>query len=872
MGLVLWTRRNEGIMSQKPKTKIEAKPHAAIVIQQPMVRAFSTGGGHGPEDILTEGDEKIVTKKWQGYPPKDLHLVGTPIPPLPEVAIPRYTGKAEYATRVSLPDLLHAKVLTSPHPRARVRSLDASRAERMPGVAYVLTPRNAPPTSPLREELNFQGEVVAIVAADTEDLAEDAVDAIAVEYEVLPHASSIVQVMSPNAPDLRQGRGNLAQLDPKHPQYDPQATFTVQHGDVDRAFAEADLVKEFTYSYAGGAVVPMQPCGCVAKWDGDRLTFWAHGQGIFPERDALARGLGIDPEKIRFIDKWNGGTFGAAQRAQVFYPWIAHIARMAGRPVKLVLPKDQELAHLQVKPENITKFKVGATRDGRITACQREFYCATGVGSSTTGGGRSELYLHVIPNWRERGFNYTTNAPRWGACRSNMQQEWKWAWEQMMDEMAEAVGVDPIQFRLLNVQKPGTKVSHAQGGPTVTPMPESENDALTYDSYASVEVLEEGAKAIGWERRQRAPGSSPGRFKRGIGVAMSMHHAGRVGYREGEAGFKKREEEINRRRGRGGGDEGGEGGGDGIFQAELELASDGYITLRSALPDSGTNHDTAMATVVAEILGFTTLNRMRVIWGDSELAPRTVKWNSGLTTQLQGGALFSGADQLRHNLLQRAAAALKVAVAGLQIRDGVISSSANPTIRTTFAALAKANGGVIRQLGRCAHPGSIGRAMNRGIGACFVEVEVDTWTGNWRFLRAAYCHDSGFVINPLLAEADMHGSLLQSTQLATEAMPWDKEFPGTRHYSVGYLSYRLPTIMEVPEVTNIFVNSLEPRWFFGAKGFAETTIGAVPGALANAIYNACGVRIREHPISREKILAGVNSAKRESNSLVPAPR
>ena len=149
--------------------------------------------------------------------------------------------------------------------------------------------------------------------------------------------------------------------------------------------------------------------------------------------------------------------------------------------------------------------------------------------------------------------------------------------------------------------------------------------------------------------------------------------------------------------------------------------------------------------------------------------------------------------------------------------------------------------------------------MNRGIGACFAEVEVDTWTGNWKFIRAVYCHDTGNVINPLLAEADMNGSLVQSTQVATEAIPWDREFPGSRHYSVGYLSYRLPTIMDVPEQTQVFVNSLEPRWFFGTKGFAETAIGAPPGALANAIYNACGVRIREHPLTREKIMAGLKA-------------
>ncbi len=168
------------------KEKIEPKPENIIQIKQPMVRDFSTGGGHHAGDTLVEGDLKIVTKKWQGYPPQNLNVVGKPMPPMPEVAIPRFTGKAEYASRVLVPNLLYAKPLTCPHPHARIKSLDTSKAEKMPGVAYILTYKNAPPSYPLPQELNFQGDLVAIVAADTEDQAEDAVEAIQIEYDVLP--------------------------------------------------------------------------------------------------------------------------------------------------------------------------------------------------------------------------------------------------------------------------------------------------------------------------------------------------------------------------------------------------------------------------------------------------------------------------------------------------------------------------------------------------------------------------------------------------------------------------------------------------------------------------------------------------------------
>jgi xanthine dehydrogenase YagR molybdenum-binding subunit len=826
---------------RSPKTKIVPTLHDVIIINQPMVRNFSTGGGHGPEDVLVEGDEKIVTKKWQGYPPQNLNLIGKLNPPMPEVAIPRYVGKAAYATRVHFPNLLHAKLLTSPHPRARVTKLETAAAEKMPGVAYILSFRNAPQSFQLSPELPLQGAVIAVVAADTEDLAEDAIAAIDIEYEVLPFAATVQQVTAPNAPELRPGRGNIALK-------------TVEgDGDIEQGFREADVIKEFTYHFSGATVIPMQPLGGVAKWDGDKLTLWGMGQGIHPARVALARTLGIDVANIRYICKYNGGSFGAANQASYrFFPLIAHIAKLTGRPTKLVLQKDQELAHVSHKPENVSTFKVGAKRDGRITAVDRTFHIAAGNPPALqegAGGGRSELYMHVIPNWRETGFAYATNSPPAGAARSNRQQEFKWGWEQMMDEMAEAIGMDPVKFRLLNVQKPGTKVA-IRHSPWLVKMPETENGTLTYDSYASVEVLEEGAKAIGWEKRNPVPGGSPGRFKRGLGVGMSQHHAGRVGYREGEIGFEKVRPAPNAQ---------GEGA---LFQGEVVVNAEGNVILHFAQPDSGTNHGTSMATMVAEMLGFTTLDHMRVVWGDTDVAPlASPAWHSGMTTQLQGAALCAAADKLRKDLLARAATALKVDASTLTIKDGVIAAKDARAKRTTFAALAKANGGAIRMTGQGMHPGSSGRALNRGIGACFVEVEVDTWTGNWRFLRAVYCSDSGNVINPLLAQADMHGALVESSQVAIEAIPWDREFPGTRHYAVGYLSYRLPTILDVPEHTDVFINSLEPRWFFGCKGFAETAIGAVPGALANAIYNACGVRIREHPITREKIMAGLKALR-----------
>jgi xanthine dehydrogenase YagR molybdenum-binding subunit len=328
---------------------------------------------------------------------------------------------------------------------------------------------------------------------------------------------------------------------------------------------------------------------------------------------------------------------------------------------------------------------------------------------------------------------------------------------------------------------------------------------------------------------------------------MSQHHGGLMGYHEGEEAFAALAAAPDAS----------------IFGAELEVGASGDVTMKVALPDSGSNAGTALAAVVAEMLGFTSRAPIRILWGDTNLAPSSDEWFGGRTITLQGAALCSAADKLRKDLIDRASRVLKVDAATLQMKDGRIFQAENPRQGTTFAALARAGGGAIRMQGRGVAGGERTGA-NKGVGACFAEVEVDTWTGDWRFVRATYVHDTGIVINPLVAEADMIGSLVESTQIATDPIPWDREFPGTKHYSVGYLSYRLPTIMDVPKQTQVFIDSLEPRWFYGIKSFSETSIGAVPGALANAIYNACGVRIREHPITRDKIMAGLKVRRQQA--------
>lgn len=838
------------------KRKIEAKVHHSKIITLPLVRNYSTGGGHLPGDTLVEGDAKIVTKKWQGHPPVNLNIVGKALTPIREVIEPRVLGTAEYTPRVVLPDMLYAKFLRTPHPRSNIKRLDTSRAEKMPGVHAIITFRNAPSTDPMPVKLRLQGDYVAIVAAESEDLAEDAVAAIEVEYEVLPSVATIAEALAGEAPDLLEGGGNLHKpFAPDHPNYHPNASAVFRHGDVEKGFAESDIVKEFTYRFEGARIAPIQQQSCVAKWEGDELTFWGMGQGIYPNRTALARWVGIPERKIRYINKYNGCTFGGtgiSGSGSGFPYWghIAYLAKVTGRPVKALLTKEEEIVHVAIKPEVVSKFKVGVKRDGKIHALKWEMYSAIGYDEATAAGGTNlaasvntqnhlELYTVNTPHWERLSYIYKSNTPAQGCNRSCTQQEIKWAWGIMIDELAEAVGMDPVQFRLMNVAKPGDKLTsdYEEGYTTALESNIVDGKAfIGYDAFASVEILEEAAKAIGWDKRNPKAGGMSGRFKRGMGMDMSQHHGGQVNYREGERGF--RAAATNKR-------------------ARVEIDSDGYVSLRVALPDSGTNHGTGMAMLVAEMLGFTSIDRFRYIWGDSDVAPQGGSWAAGNANANNGGSALVAAEKLKNDLLRRASLFLGVDQSQLETRDGVIWLKGDPQRSITFAELAKAGGGSLTMEGQT---GGSARGIGKGIGACFVEVEVDTWTGAFRVVRVVGSHDTGKTINPLIAEADMEGQFVQSFQVATQAIPWDKEFPGHMHYDMGFLSMKMPTIMEYPEeISNIFVESLEPRWFYGYRGFTETTMGCIPSAVANAIYNATGVRIMDHPITQEKIIMGLKA-------------
>ena len=283
---------------------------------------------------------------------------------------------------------------------------------------------------------------------------------------------------------------------------------------------------------------------------------------------------------------------------------MAHLAKITGRPVKIMLPKEQELAQLQIKPETITKFRIGYRKDGQIVALDHQVFvsCADldfGVHADGPGNAanQTELYTSKVPHWRSTWSAFRTNAPRPGPSRSHIQQETKWSWENMIDEMADINGIDPVQYRMMHVTQltPGDKSHYYQTMPTA-------------------EVLREGSKAFGWEKRNPVAGGNPGRFKRGFGLAMSQHHGGNLGYHEAEPEFAKLAARPSAD----------------IFTSELDLTADGKVTMKIALPDSGSNAATALAAQISEMLGFTTRDHIKLVWGDSDLSPLSDEWGGAI--------------------------------------------------------------------------------------------------------------------------------------------------------------------------------------------------------------------------------------------------
>jgi xanthine dehydrogenase YagR molybdenum-binding subunit len=542
----------------------------------------------------------------------------------------RVSGTAVYPSDVVLPDMLYGAVLRSPHAHATVKSLDTSAAEKMPGVGAVLTPssaevqnvswplyRGSDPVPILSTSCKFEGEPIAAVAAETPQQASDALQAIAVDYEVLPPVSDHAEALADGAPEVHDG-GNAAG--------DPDI---YERGDTAAGFAEADVALERSYRTEYEIHSPMELHGCVVRWDGDRLTVWESLQGVFSIQEQYARILGLPLANVRVVNTFMGGGFGSKLQTSRASILAALLAKKTARPVKLFLTREEAMLVTGNRPGVDMKLKAGVKKDGTLTALQYSGLSSAGAYSE---GGASLIDwlvrdLYTCPNVHCKNRLVHINAGPSRPFRAPGHPQGAWMLEQMMDDLAEAIDMDPIDLRLKNVPK----VSQARG-------------EQPYTSTGLTECMVEGAKAFGWKAARKAPQKSE-HIKRGVGMGACLWVVG---------------------------------GGWPPSTIIVKLFADGSVNLNMGASDIGTGTRTVMAMVVAEELGVDPA-AIQIENADT----RSTQWASSSggskTVPTESPAVREAAYNVKKQILEMAAEEHELDVSELMISDGAVVSHSDPT-------------------------------------------------------------------------------------------------------------------------------------------------------------------------------------------------
>jgi len=737
-------------------------------------------------------------------PWKDTRIIGKAVPRVD--AYERVSGSAVFPSDVSLPNMLYGAILRCPHPHARVKNVETGRAAKMPGVHAVISGQTPAADLPwtyssrgitfesklFEPHCRFEGETVAAVAAETPYQAQDALRVIAVDYAVPPAVSDERKALDQGAAAVHE-QGNRV---------GPPASY--ERGDVARGFAEADVMLEETYRTECEIHTPMELHGCVANWDGDRLTVWESTQGVYRIQQNVAETLNLPLSKVRVIGHYMGGGFGSKLQAGKYTIIAVLLAKITGRPVKMILTREETYLAVGNRPPSNMTLKAGVKKDGTLTAL--DFAC-TGTGGAYPAGGTSLVDwqardLYKCPNVRTSGTDIYINAGPARPFRAPGHPQGAWALEQMLDALAEAVGMDPVDLRLKNI----SLYSQARDGQPA------------YTSTGFKDCIEKGAAAFGWKQaRQRiAAAGRRGVIRRGVGMAGGLWVAG---------------------------------GGRPPSTIILKLFADGSVNLNMGASDIGTGTKTVMALVVAEELGVKP-DIIQIEHADTGSTQYATPSGGSKTVPTESPAVRAAAISLKQQLLEIAARDLAVDPATLSFRAGSIVSQGDPSKKVAFTELSglKQRGVVVGIGYRGPNPEN---RVTNPFAAQFCEVEVNTATGEVRVVRFLGAHDSGRVMSRLTYDNQVFGGITMGIGLAmTEARILDKNNTG-KMVNRNWHDYKLPTHLDVPE--DMVSLPIEPddteANTTGAKGLGEPVTIPTAAAVANAVYHATGVRITQTPVN-----------------------
>lgn len=720
-------------------------------------------------------------------------------------AVERVTGQAKYTADLELPGMLVARVLRTSHAHARIVSIDTSRAEALQGVRAVITYRDAPKvpiwgnrTYVLNDRVRFAGEAVAAVAAVDEDTAEKAVRLIDVKYEVLPFVLDPEEAMKPGAPQLFTD-GNL--------EGQPRV---LTRGDVERGFAECDRVIERVYHCPTMWSGSMEPRAAIAQWEGNKLTLWASTQAPCRVQTNLTGQFNLPDSQVRVIATYVGGGFGTKSAAHVDETIAALLARKARRPVKLQYSREEEILDSNTRFETRVYVKIGVTRDMTLHAMDVKAYINQGAYHVRLGGlGNQATHIYKIPHLRTVQYRVHTNIPNTGPTRGVGDPQETFAIDSALDEIANEMGWNPAEFRLKNVKRNGDPIARGGAG--------TEDGRLI--TQVTDRCIEEGAARIGWARRNAVPGGGQtGPKARGLGVAVTER-----------------------------------GNGGGLAGASVTVNLDGSVVVFYASTDIGTGSRTTLSMIAAETLGVT-LASVRAVAGDTEVAPYDGGSYGNRTLYSTGRAVAAGARDCLDQILGTAGPMLKAAAGDLELRDGVVRVKSDASRSLPLRDLMQRRGRSV------VGDGSVVQSqaemnVERAAGAHFVEVEVDRETGKIRILRYVSAHDVGQPINVTVVENQIEGGTIQGLALTQgEELRFDPR--NGRCLNASFLDLKPPTMLDFdPRVIEpIVVSNIGEQGPYGAKGLGENPCHPGMAAVANAVYNASGIRLRRVPFTRADVL------------------
>jgi xanthine dehydrogenase molybdenum-binding subunit len=738
-------------------------------------------------------------------------VVGTPVSRID--ALEKVVGSGRFTADIQLPGLLHGKLRLSDHAHARVLAVDTVEAERLPGVKAVLTAWNTPEyrfgsefqdqTLFARDKVLHRGSVLAAVAATDPETAEEAVRRIRVDYEPLPAVMDVLEAIKPDAPILHERLASYPGVNPAHIQGNICARSSVVWGDVEEGFRQADHVFEHTFTTSTVHQGYLEPMASVAQFDaGGKLTLWTSTQGTYVVRSRVATLLDLPLHKVRVIVPHVGGGFGGKLQT-VLEPFCALLAQHTGRPVKIVLTREEEFFLGKPRSAGVIHLKTGVRRDGALVARQARMYFDTGFACHPRSTEIAPTVIrgpYNIPHVRFEALCVYTNKMGCGSFRGPGGIQAHFAGESQIDIICRELGFDPVEFRRRNGVREGS----------------TSGMGVRLRHVGMLTALDRAAEAAAWGTPTPAA-SQPGK-RVGRGIACGEWRLG-----------------------------GGRGSG-----AWVKLNEDGTVHLIAGMSEIGSGSSTAMVQIAAEVLGVKA-DAVALIAGDTETTPFDTLTAASRVTVSLGNAVQRAAADARDQLLRLAAERLEANPADLECRDGRIVVKGSPERGFSLGELARyaqtLGPGPI--LGRGSFSSRLPQSLHT-YGTQIVEVEVDEETGQVALRRIVAAHDVGCAVNPQGVEGQIQGGVTQA--IGHTLMEEVKYTPNGDPQNAGFLDYKIPSILDLPLIEPVIVEEADEEGPFGARGVGEPPILAMAPAIANAIADAVGVRITSLPITAEKVL------------------